>query len=152
MLRLAAYSGVYMKKHFLSLLMIVLLAFSTGSGCAASTPLTYGGGSPRASLHKDFTAEDMREAILRACYMTQWNATDASAGTIEARRIVGDKYSVVVSIRYTATEYFIIYKDSINMGGALNEEDDTYRITPKYNTWVGNLDRSIQAHIAQRTL
>jgi len=142
-----------MKRHFFFPLMLVLLAFSVICGCgAASTPLTYGGGSARALLQKDFTAADMREAILRACYMTQWHAADADANTIEARTLVGNRYSVVVVIRYSAAEYAINYRDSVNMDYAFNDADGTYTINRKYNVWVGKLDRSIQTHIAQRTI
>jgi hypothetical protein len=139
-----------MRVRFLFPLMIVLLAFSAGCVRTTSNVLTPGGGSTLALLQKDFTAMDMREAILRACAMRQWRAFDVSANTIEAKTIIRGRQTVVVLIHYSAAHYYITHKSSTNMGYS-RREDGTFSINRSYNTLVSNLDQAIQAHITQKT-
>ena len=135
-----------MNMRFLLLLLVVLLAFSVGCRKTAVTP---SGNSAAALLHENFTAKDMREAILKGCANKNWRAADAGADTIEASLTMRSKHTVVVSIPYTAESYSINYKSSINMKSK-DKDDGTLAISGHYNKWVNNLDQAIQQQIAQK--
>ena len=137
-----------MKTRFLLLLLIALLAVA--AGCRrTSNVATPSGGAAAATAQASFSAQDMREAILKGCADKNWRAVETDANTIEATNTVRGKHTVVVSIPYTAASYSINYKSSSNMGYKA-KSDGSFSIHPNYNNWVGNLDKAIRAHIAQK--
>lgn len=137
-----------MNMRFLLLLMIALLVLSTG--CRRTANVTApAGGAGSAMAQESFTAQDMRNAILKGCADKSWRTVDRDANTIEATVIVRGKHTVVVSIPYTAAAYSINYKSSTNMNYKA-KSDGTFSIHPNYNKWVNNLDQAIRAHIAHK--
>ena len=136
-----------MKMRFLLLLLSVLLMFSVGCRKAAIRPE---GGVPATIVHENFTAKDMREAILKGCTNASWRATDIDTNTLEATYIErGGNRIAVVSIHYTATSYTINYKSSVNLKYKA-KNDGTFALHYKYNTWIENLDQSIRNNLAKK--
>jgi len=139
-----------MNMRFLFPLMIVLLIFSTGCR-RTSNVIAPSGGTGMLATQGSFTAKDMREAIFKGCIDSGWNAFDVDEKTIEAKIIVRNKHTVVVSIPYTATAYTINYKSSVNMKYSLRG-DGTFSISRSYNNWVNNLDQAIQRNISLKKM
>ena len=117
------------------------------AGCGANSIMTPVGTSAGAADQKNFTAQDMRAAILRGCAEKNWRVIETSANSVDAMIIVNNMQTVVVSIPYTATSYMINYKASANMGYTVSS-DGASSIDPNYNDWVFDLDKAIQMHIA----
>jgi hypothetical protein len=86
---------------------------------------------------KQVTADQVRNAIVKAGNSLGWVMTPVSPGLVNARLALRD-HLAVVDVRYTATTYSITYKDSTN----LNYRDG--QIHKNYNGWIENLDRDIR--------
>jgi len=89
------------------------------------------------SAGKPVSADQVRNAIVKAGNSLGWVMTPVSPGLVNGRLALRD-HLAVVDVRYTATTYSITYKDSTN----LNYRDG--QIHKNYNGWIENLDRDIR--------
>ncbi len=88
------------------------------------------------------TQADVRKAIILACPKRGWMAKEIKPGHMQATINVRS-HTAVVDIIYTAKEYEIKYKSSVNLttrGGTIHRN---------YNKWVANLRRDIDLEIAR---
>lgn len=97
-------------------------------------PVSY---SDRVSI----TADEVRDAIIKAGKDSGWRMTPAGTGHLEGSYILR-KHTAVVDIAYTSTSYDIHYKKSVNL------KYDGTSIHRAYNSWVRNLKSAIDKRLA----
>jgi hypothetical protein len=118
-------------KSITSLLAITFaFLFTACSSYVAPTPVT-------GLVPQGLTKEQVRRDIGDACQSRDMTYKDISDNEIEAVLSKG-KMFVVMTIRYDATQYTIIYKDSQNLKAKKG------KVHGKYLNWVKNLNKSIQ--------
>ena len=121
----------------------LLLVFVTMLGLAActsvpihnvaQTPVVTGSGKPA-------TADQVRNAIVRAGSGLGWQMTPTDPGLVTGRLALRG-HTAVVDVRYTPSNYGIGYKDSTNL------DYNGTQIHKNYNGWVENLNRDIRANL-----
>jgi hypothetical protein len=94
--------------------------------------------------------EDVRKAIVAASDATgrHWVLTEPSPGRMEATYHVRT-HTVVTDIRYSATQFSVAFRDSVNMKYAPGGPTGTGVIHPFYNQWVQDFVRAIQLELAR---
>lgn len=126
--------------HF-SVMALFACALLFMTGCRVAT-LANVRNSPVPVMSQKQSADNVKQAILRAGAERGWRMTPAGEG-----HIVGDlrrrSHRAVVDIFYTDRAYDIIYKDSSN----LKYDRAKSRIHSNYNAWVRNLDDTIQREL-----
>jgi len=133
-----------MKRYVLAptvlVLAVLVFAFASPGHAARSVPIqTYG--NANLSSYGKLTADQVGDAIIRGGASIGWQMSKVSPGLITATVTGGRNSSATVEIQYSAQEYTIKYRDSINMkaqGGT---------IISTYNRWVERLQRNIDAQI-----
>ena len=118
--------------------LIALLAIFLGA-CRTATIYSVEGvavSSSKANISK----ADVRTAIVRAGTTLGWqitdNGPDALIGTLSLRN-----HKAVVDIPYSATQYSITYKDSLNL------DYTGTTIHKNYTGWVQNLQKAIDVQL-----
>jgi hypothetical protein len=90
---------------------------------------------------KPLSKDQVRGAIVRAGAALGWQMKDEGpnmlVGTIQLR-----KHTAVVEIPYSASDYSIKYRSSVN----LDEKDGS--IHKNYNGWIQNLTRGINTQLS----
>jgi len=120
-------------KRILAVLGVVLLV----AGCTTRPIVNVTDQPVVTTAGKQVTADQVRNAIVKAGNALGWVMTPVSPGLVNGRLALRD-HLAVVDVRYTATTYSITYKDSTN----LNYRDG--QIHKNYNGWIENLDRDIR--------
>lgn len=87
-------------------------------------------------------AQRVQQAIVAAGMQRNWNVRPLGDGEMEASLLVRGKHTVVVGIRYTASQFSLVYKSSVNMN--FETRDGQPLIHPNYNKWVNDLKQGIQ--------
>ncbi len=118
--------------------LIALLAIFLG---ACRTATIYNVDSVAVSSNKaNISKADVRTAIVRAGSTLGWqitdNGPDALIGTLSLRA-----HKAVVDIPYSATQYSITYKDSVNL------DYTGTSIHKNYTGWVQNLQKAIDVQL-----
>ena len=117
----------------------LVFAFASPGHAARSVPIqSYG--NANLSTYGVFTAAQVGNAIISAGASIGWQMNKVSPELITAT-VMERGHSVTVDIQYSAKEYTIKYRDSVNMraeGG---------KIHSSYNRWVERLQRNIDAQI-----
>lgn len=86
---------------------------------------------------KQASENDVRDAIVRAGHRLGWQMVPGERGVINAKLSLRT-HVAVVDVRYSATSYSIVYRDSTNL------EHRGDQIHKNYNGWIQNLDRDIR--------
>ena len=121
---------------------IAAAATSAQAGCFRCDPILNIASAPvTTSTGKPLNKEQVKAAIIRAGAALGWQMRDDSAGKITGS-IMLRKHTANIEIPYSATEYSINYKDSINLDAGT---DGT--IHKNYNGWIQNLNRGINAQL-----
>jgi hypothetical protein len=93
------------------------------------------------SAYGKMTPNKVRDAILRGGAKIGWQMAEE-----KPRLVVGSwvarEHSLTVEIPYTAGEYTIRYRSSVN----LDEKDGT--IHPNYIRWIDRLNRNISSELS----
>ena len=76
-----------------------------------------------------------------------WSAQEEADGSLTLSTLVRNKHHVKVRVPYTATEFSIYYKDSLNLNFAAPGNDGPGFIHPNYNKWVVELADHIKMEI-----
>lgn len=125
-----------MKKNILIIAVTSLLVILAG---CRSNPVFNITDAP-IEIESKHSSTDIKKAIIRAGAGLGWQMEAEKAG-----HIVGTLYLrthvAIVDIKYTNKNYSITYKSSENLGY------DGKNIHKNYNSWVQNLNRSIQAQL-----
>jgi len=132
-----------MKRYVLvpTVLVLTVLVFALASpGHAARNVPIQNYGNANLSAYGKFTAAQVGDAIIRGGASIGWQMNKVSPELITAT-ITERRHSVTVEIPYSAKEYTIKYRNSVNMraeGGTIHSS---------YNRWVERLQRNIDAEI-----
>ncbi|MDR2100665.1 MAG: hypothetical protein LBP40_07570 [Campylobacteraceae bacterium] len=128
------------KKLFLVTLIIVGGLFY--AGCSATQQPLYNvqGSSVQSFDGKKLTQAQVEKAILQAGSQRGWVMKKIKNGVISAT-LYARKHMALVEISYTDSSYNIVYKNSENLNY------DGSNIHKNYNSWVRNLDNSIQINL-----
>jgi len=97
--------------------------------------------SVAASANKPLTNEQVRGAIVRAGSTLGWIMKDEGPGKLTGTLLLRT-HTAVVDIPYSASDYSILYKSSIDLKEANGQ------IHRNYNGWITNLTRGINAQLA----
>ena len=97
--------------------------------------------SVAANANKPLTTEQVRGAIVRAGSTLGWIMKDEGPGKLTGTLLLRT-HTAVVDIPYSATDYSILYKSSIDLKEANGQ------IHRNYNGWITNLTRGINAQLA----
>lgn len=89
------------------------------------------------------TQDDVFKAIARAAGGLGWIVQKQSDGVVQATLNIRDHQAVAL-INYSATDYSIQYKSSVN----LNYDASEQTIHSNYNGWIQNLDNAIKLQIS----
>ena len=127
-----------MNSRNIVVILFITLATFLAAGC--SNPVMDIEESPILVSGK-YSAKDVRKAIIRAGTSLGWRVKDIKPGHLEATLLIRE-HMAKVDIFYDKKKYSIKYKDSSNLNY------DGSNIHHRYNTWVRNLDRRIQAQLA----
>lgn len=94
------------------------------------------------------SAADVQKAIMAAAVATgrKWTVSQPRAGVLVATYSVRT-HTVVAEIKYSATEYSVHYKDSINMKYTPDGAAGT--IHPFYNQWVQEFMQAIRIELGR---
>ncbi len=90
---------------------------------------------------KPLSADQVREAIIRAGVGLGWIVKEAGPGKLVGTLVLRT-HTAVVDIAYSTTNYSITYKSSIDL------KESGGKIHPNYNGWILNLTRAINAQLA----
>jgi len=97
-----------------------------------------------ATAGKPMTQEQVRAAIIRAGSALGWQMKDEGpnkmVGTLELRT-----HTAVVEIPYSATNFSIKYRSSINL------DESGGNIHKNYNGWIQNLNKGINTQLGLAT-
>ncbi|MCL2122483.1 MAG: hypothetical protein FWH34_00185 [Desulfovibrionaceae bacterium] len=132
-----------MKRYLLvpTVFVLAVLVFTFASpGHAARNVPIQNYGNTNLSTYGAFTAAQVGDAIISGGASIGWRMNKVSPELITAT-VTERSHSVTVEIQYSAKEYTIKYRDSVNMraeGGTIHSS---------YNRWVERLQRNIDAQI-----
>lgn len=96
---------------------------------------------------RPFTAAQVKKAILAAgeAGARKWQVTETSPGNLRATYNVRT-HTVVTEIRYTASNFSVVYGDSTNMKYS-SADSGPGVIHPFYNQWVQEFVQSIRGEL-----
>ena len=97
--------------------------------------------APVVTTSKNYTVEQMRNAIIRAGQSLGWRVQNSGKQRLRATLFVRDHMAQVM-INYNWRAYSIRYENSRNLE---YEGDSIHR---NYNSWVRNLDNRIQSELS----
>lgn len=104
---------------------------------------------PLAPLYKPETIQaasgapaELKRAIRKAMYLKDWQIRDLAPGHLQGQFQKGDKYAIVVDVKYDAKTVSISYRDS---SGLNFSSDGTIHKT--YNERVRDLEKAIRAEL-----
>jgi hypothetical protein len=127
-----------MLRTFGGILAVTAILFC--AGCARTQPVFDVIQAPVAANKANPSADDVRQAIVRAGSGLGWQMSPDRPGHVTGRLLMRS-HVAVVDIDYAPKTYSIKYRESTN----LNFEAGT--IHRNYNVWIQDLDRAIKAQL-----
>ena len=127
---------MHLKKIYI-FLFAFLVVFSAG---CRSNPVYNVEGAAVISGKTNASLDDVQKAIMRAGGTLGWVMTPAGSGEVLGTLRLR-KHVAVVSIKFNARTYSILYKSSENL------DYDGKNIHSNYNGWIQNLHKAIQAQL-----
>ena len=136
----------------LHLLLAAVLAAAVLPASAQRAPVpivNHGNVAVAGAPGKPLKAEDVKKAILAAAVATgrKWAVTELAPGRLLATYHVRT-HTVTSEIHYTASDFSVFYRDSVNMKYAPGP-DGKGVIHPFYNQWVQELMQAIHVELAR---
>ena len=98
---------------------------------------------------KPLTLEQVKEAIMksRGTGRVTYKMLDVEPGLVRCH-LRFKQHRAIVNIPYSTESYSIIYKSSQNLGYEAATQDNAAVIHRHYNTWIRDLDQSIQFNLS----
>jgi hypothetical protein len=119
-----------------------VLAAALVTACAIPVPIqNVDNATVISAAGKPLSADQVREAIVRAGVGLGWIVKEAGPGKLVGTLVLRT-HTAVVDIAYSPTNYSITYKSSIDL------KESGGKIHPNYNGWIQNLTRAINAQLA----
>jgi PBP1b-binding outer membrane lipoprotein LpoB len=133
--------GNLMKKKLLLASLVVAGTLFYG-GCSATQQPLYNvqNSSVQTFDGRKLTAAQVEKAILQAGVQRGWRMQKVKDGLITGTLVVRT-HSAVIEVKYNSSSYSITYKNSTDLNY------DGVNIHKNYNSWVRNLDNSIQLYL-----
>jgi hypothetical protein len=120
---------------------VVALAVVALAGCTLAPIQNVNNVTVTTQANKPLTSEQVRGAIVRAGATLGWIIKDAGPGRLQGTLMLRT-HTAEVDIPYSANEYSITYRSSINL------QEGGGKIHRNYNGWIQNLNRGINAQLA----
>jgi hypothetical protein len=131
-----------MKKKLLLASLVIAGGLFYGGCSATQQPLYNVQNSPVQTFDgKKLTTAQVEKAILQAGVQRNWRMQKVKDGLITGTLALRT-HVAVVDIKYSATAYSITYKNSTDL------DYDGTNIHKNYNSWIRNLDNSIQLYLS----
>ena len=118
-----------------------LLAALTLAACTSAPIMNVNSAAVTSASGKSLNAEQVRSAIIRAGAALGWQMKDDGPGKMTGTLQLRD-HTAVVDIPYTAANYSIVYRSSVNL------QEKGGQIHKNYNGWIQNLTRGINAQLS----
>jgi hypothetical protein len=118
----------------------VLTALFFTAGCTTK-PVYNVTNAPVATAKGKATADEVRQAIIRAGVALGWQMQEVRPGLIQGTLALRT-HLAVVDVSYDANSYSIKYKDSKDLNY------DGTSIHNNYNGWIQNLEKGIRAQLS----
>ena len=119
----------------------VLVMAVVVAGCTSAPIMNVDNAAVSGASGKPLTQDQVRGAIIRAGTALGWQMKDEGPnkliGTLMLRT-----HTAVVEIPYSATDFSIKYRSSVNL------DESGGKIHKNYNGWIQNLNRGINAQIS----
>lgn len=128
---------------FFPLVVLLVCLCAVSVGCKKRTATIEDISNANLSTYGKLTATQVHDAIVRGGSNAGWVMKDEKAGLVIAS-LSQREHAVTVEIPYTAKEYTIHYRDSVNM-----DADGTGQIHRNYPNWINRLSRAINAELSQ---
>jgi hypothetical protein len=129
----------------LAVLVICLAATAPVHAAQPGEPIANFEGMPVKTLGAAPSPAQVREAIIEAGQRRAWTFVDAGPGLLIATLLVREKHTAEVNIAYTAENYSLTYRRSMN----LRYSADGPTIHPSYNKWVTEFVNSINTELSR---
>ena len=127
---------------FFPLALVLVCLCVLGLGCKRTVPIQ-DLSNPNLSSYGNLTATQVRDGIIRGGSKIGWQMREEKKGLVLATWDARD-HSVTVEIPYTAKDYTIHYRESVNM-----LDDGQGEIHKNYKRWIDRLYKNINAELAQ---
>ncbi|MDX5374416.1 MAG: hypothetical protein LPK43_01315 [Gammaproteobacteria bacterium] len=129
----------------LKALAIVMLVASLVVLAGCRTATVYNVNEAPVNMTKsNYTASDVRQAIVQAGARLGWQMKEIQPGLILGTLFIRD-HMAQVEIPYDTNNYSIRYKDSSNLNY------DGENIHSNYNGWIQNLDNAIRSNLINQS-
>jgi hypothetical protein len=128
------------KKLLLALLVVVGGLFYAGCSVTSQPVYNVENAEAKSVGGKALSLAQVEKAILQAGTQRGWRMQKSKDGLIVGT-IYARQHMAQVEIKYTSSSYNIIYKNSADLNY------DGVNIHKNYNSWVRNLDNSIQLYL-----
>lgn len=127
-------------KYLVKIVLALVIGIAPwGATQASDTPILNVENQPVARVDgKPVTAEQVKQAIVRAGALRGWVFTPDRDGHMIGRIDVRGKHTATIDIIYSANSFNIRYIDSTNLDFR-KDEDGKNVIHNNYNRWVNNL-------------
>lgn len=109
------------------------------TGCARTVPVL----NVSESITAHLSADEIKNAILRAGTERKWAMTPIAPGVINGHRSQRE-HTADIRITYSLTDYAITYVNSQNLKAGNGQ------IHRNYNRWIQNLDHDIQLKLSSQ--
>jgi hypothetical protein len=120
---------------------VVLVAAATIAACTSAPIMNVNSAAVTNASGKSLSADQVRSAIIRAGAALGWQMKDEGAGKLVGTLQLRD-HTAVVDIPYSASNYSIAYRSSVNL------QERGGQIHRNYNGWIQNLTRGINAQLS----
>lgn len=124
----------------LSRILIIACVLALAIGCTSRPVRNVQAEPVTVAPGKTATADNVRDAILRAGAGLGWNMQPAGPGVINGM-INLRTHTAEIEVQYTPQSYSIVYKNSTNLDAANGQ------IHKNYNGWIENLNSAIHREL-----
>jgi len=136
-------------KHWKVMSVIIVFIGITWTGCVRDLYNVQDAPVP-SFKNRSLSLEEVKKAIMRSkgTSNVRYEMHDVEPGLIRCMLKFKKKHSAWVDIPYSQESYSILYKSSQNLRYTPASEDDPAEgIHRAYNTWIRDLDQSIQMNL-----
>lgn len=136
-------------KHWKVISVVLVIVGMTWTGCARDLYNVKDNPVP-SFKNRSLSQEEVKEAIMRSKGMSrvQYTMHDVEPGLIRCELNFKNKHKAWVDIPYSEKSYSILYKSSLNLRYTPATSENAATIHRHYNTWIRDLDQSIQRNLS----
>ena len=100
--------------------------------------------------NRSLSLDEVKKAIMRSSgtNYVRYEMSDVEPGLILCKLSFKNRHEAWVGIHYSQESYSILYQKSVDLKYEPASEEGSGTINWHYNTWIRDLDRSIQRNLA----